>query len=60
MKVQVTIDLAEFGDEFQSLSEWARNEVKDEIKNSLKSDPRWKEFIKEQTDKVIDLSMKGE
>jgi hypothetical protein len=57
MKINVTLDLADFCSEFEGLDDWARSEVKDMIIDEIKKDPRWKEYIKSQANKAIEAAL---
>lgn len=60
MKINISLDLDNFYSEFQGLSEWANKEAQRQIKAALRKDPRWKKFIKEQTDRAIESAIMSE
>ena len=57
MPIKIEIDLAEFYSEFESLAEWAKTCIKEDIKRAIRKSPRWKDFIQDQADQAVSAAI---
>ena len=55
MKFMVEINLDEFGNEFQSVEKEIKEWVSHEIKKEIKKSPEWKDYVKRQIARVVDV-----
>lgn len=58
MKINITLELSEFYNDFEDFDQWFKRIIKDEILKKIKNTPEWQEFINKNTQKIIDTIIK--